>query len=315
MSNENSYNVSHEQLMELMGAPNTDVSRLVEVSPIGSIVINQSATQRRCMDILENILNFKRELLKVTRGESDGTIAEAFSMLDAIEMKFNPLVENSELWGDARTGLTMHYGKPQELAVLRKILEFKESILAELTKGVIDIDTYVKMVNNNVAAIEDELKFVPDRLGKEGSLELRLINSIRGGLECDKKSLAVILDKLISVTNSFIKNAHTGVNPTEEQIKPLDLANLAYEVYCIVDPDDYKEANTPISPARVEMFSKHLASISERLDPTTPLIPEHTTEDVHNDFCPKKVDNADIHQALLDIHEELKGIRKALETK
>lgn len=102
MSNENSYNVSHEQLMELMGAPSTDVSRLVEVSPIGSIAINQSATQRRCMDILENILNFKRELLKVTRGESDGTIAEAFSMLDAIEMKFNPLVENSELWGDGR---------------------------------------------------------------------------------------------------------------------------------------------------------------------------------------------------------------------
>ena len=147
---------------------------------------------------------------------------------------------------DAPTGSTMHYkhhGKPQELAVLRKILTFKESILAELTKGSIDIDTYVKIVNNSLHAIEDELKFVPDRLGKEGSLELRLINSIRGGLECDKKSLAVILDKLISVTNSFIKNAHTGVNPTEEQIKPLDLANLAYEVYCIVDPDDYKEPN------------------------------------------------------------------------
>lgn len=40
-----------------------------------------------------------------------------------------------------------------------------------------------------------------------------------------------------------------------------------------------------------------------------------TTGDVLNDFFPKKVDNAELLQALLGIHEELKGIRKALETK
>lgn len=181
--------------------------------------------------------------------------------------------EARRVWGDARTGLTMHYkhhGKPQELAVLRKILEFKESILAELTKGVIDIDTYVKMVNNNVAAIEDELKFVPDRLGKEGSLELRLINSIRGGLECDKKSLAVILDKLISVTNSIIKNARTGATPTKEQTKPMYLANLAYEVYCIVDHDDYKEPNKE-KDTKSDTSTEILPELAPIKEPNSPI--------------------------------------------
>jgi hypothetical protein len=153
--------------------------------------------------------------------------------------------ETRRVWSDAPTGSTMHYGKPQQLSILQKILEFKESILTVVTKGTIDIDTYVKIVNNSVEAIEDEVKFVPDRLGlgKEGSLELRLINSIRGGLECDKKSLAIILDKLISVTTSIIKNPRTYTSPTNEQPRTLYLANRAYEVYCIVDPVDYKEPN------------------------------------------------------------------------
>ena len=53
--------------------------------------------------------------------------------------------------------------------------------------------------------------------------------------------------------------------------------------------------------------------------PPPPLLPppihEPTAESMFNDFFPKKVDNAELLQALLGIHEELRGIRKALETK
>ena len=77
-----------------------------------------------------------------------------------------------------------------------------------------------------------------------------------------------------------------------------------------MDPDDYKEPNKE-KDTKADTSIEILEASGQIEEP----IHEHTIEDIRNGFFPENVNMRTILQALLGIHEELKGIRIALETK
>lgn len=279
------------------------------------MIRTDAVTYHKALDILGMFLEFKKDILEeITKKVVQvNNIFDIFNKLDYIKGEINNLSVWDE-WMDS-------YPHPISTALEFKLIQFiSRSKRGYVKSNLVDLKTRLWAVNsdlNSTAILR--VGFGPDSLAKLDYAwakyrGLCIVSTAAYGnhklykgelmeFETDMDKTHYTVEKLTTLY------ACTWYAELREVVAKLEEGNPTQVDMRRISP------SLPVSATREEMFSKHLDSTIRRLSSVTPTIHEPTAEGVFSDFCPKKVDNADILQALLDIHEELKGIRIALETK
>lgn len=241
------------------------------------------------------------------------------------------------------------------LGILSMFLEFKKNILQQLTKKIVAVDNILDIFNKlddinkeitNLPTWDEWVDSYPNR--DNTALEFQLIRFISlSKIKTIRVTLTGMTQELLSVNRDLNNTTIDGVGFSPDSLAKLDYAWWKYRTTCIVATAGYQPLqDKDAKPFELELDRSHttveklitlyahtwyarlratLASFfmsepssiirSPPLTPPTPPTHEHTIEDVRKGFFPENVNMRTILQVLLGIHDELKGIRIALETK